>query len=79
MLFTYEYIQTAFCLPRYKDNIKLEEGDKYEFSFDSHTGAAALYVIGIVATDDGNYKCKVENGFGSSLRACELCVELKTR
>ena len=64
---------------RYKDNIKLEEGDKYEFSYDPHTCSSVLYVKGVEATDDGKYKCKVENGFGSSVQSCEMCVELRTR
>uniref|UniRef100_H2YFD6 Titin n=1 Tax=Ciona savignyi TaxID=51511 RepID=H2YFD6_CIOSA len=62
----------------YKDNLKLEEGDKYEFAYDAHTSSASLYVK-VVRSDDGNYKCRVENAFGSSTQTCEVCVELKTR
>ena len=69
-------INTLF---RFKDNIMLEEGDKYEFSYDPHTCSATLYIKGITATDDGTYRCKVENGFGASSQTSELCVELKNR
>lgn len=62
---------------RYKSNIKLEEGDKYEMRYDQHTGSCILYVKDVAKTDDGTYKCKVDNGLGTSSHQCELCVELK--
>lgn len=67
------------CQTRYKDNLKLDDEDKYEFAYDQHTCAASVYVKGVVKSDDGSYKCRVENAFGVNSQTCEVCVELKSR
>ena len=57
--------------------MRLEEGEKYEFAYDQHTGTCSVYVKGIEKSDDGTYKCKVENDFGASTQQCEMSVELR--
>lgn len=69
-------IYCVFC--RFKNNIRLEEGDKYQFIYDEDTNTFELQINDVTKSDDGSYRCKIDNGFGSSSQECELCVQLKT-
>nr|XP_039265200.1 titin-like [Styela clava] len=62
----------------FKGNIRLEESEKYQFAYDEESDKFSLIVRGVQKSDDSTYRCKVENGFGTSSQQCELCVQLKS-
>lgn len=62
----------------FKDNIRLEENEKYQFDYDEESDKFSLIIKDAQKSDDSTYRCKVENGFGSSTQQCELCVQLKS-
>lgn len=53
---------------------QLEEGARYEITYDEDEGVATITIKGVTKSDDGTYRCKVVNGYGEDSAYAELFV-----
>lgn len=62
-----------FEITWFKDKNQLKESRKYKFVSEGHS--ATLHVLGLEASDAGEYECKASNNVGSD--TCQGMVKLR--